>query len=52
VRVKRVALFKLAAIHGLIGAFDLDGNGGLAAFADLDGLVVALDTRTRIVLVF
>jgi hypothetical protein len=52
VRVQRVGFFKLAAVHGLVGAFNLDGNGGLAAFADLDGLVVALNARTGIGLVF
>ena len=33
-------------VHGLVGAFDLDGDGGLASLADLDLLVVALDGRT------
>lgn len=33
----------MAAVRGLVGAFDLDGDGGLAAFADGDLFVVALD---------
>jgi hypothetical protein len=33
----------VAAVHGLVVAFDLDGDRGLAALADGDLLVVALD---------
>ena len=33
----------MAAVHGLVGAFDLDGYGGLAFFADGDLFVVAFD---------
>ncbi len=33
----------MAAVHGLIGPFDLDGDGGLAFFADGDLFVVAFD---------
>jgi len=33
----------VAAVRGLVGAFDLDGDGGLASFADGDLFVVALD---------
>lgn len=33
----------MAAIHGLVGSLNLDGDGGLAALADGDLLVVALD---------
>lgn len=49
--VERVRLLEVAAIHGLVGAFDLDGDRGLALFAHLDLLVVALDRcakRTRV----
>ena len=42
-RVQRVVFLEVAAVHGLIWAFDLDGDRGLALFADLDLLVVALD---------
>jgi hypothetical protein len=42
-RVKNIVFFQVATVHGLVVAFDLDGDGGLAAFADLHGLVVALD---------
>ena len=33
----------MPAIHRLIGTFDLDGDGGLAFFADWDLFVVAFD---------
>ena len=33
----------MAAVHGLIGPFDFDGDGGLAFFADGDLFVVAFD---------
>jgi len=33
----------VAAVHGLVGALDLDGDRGLALFADGDLFVVALD---------
>jgi len=42
-RVQRVVFLEVAAVHGLIWAFDFDGDGGLALFADLDLLVVAFD---------
>lgn len=41
--VQRVLLLELPTVHGLIGAFDLDGDGRLALLADGDLLVVALD---------
>lgn len=46
VRVQGVLLFELTAIHGLIGAFDLDGDGRLALLAQGDLLVVAFDARS------
>lgn len=33
----------MAAVDGLVGALDLDGDGGLAAFDHGDLFVVALD---------
>jgi hypothetical protein len=42
-RVQSVFLFEMATVHGLVGAFDLDGDGGLTLFADLNLFVVALD---------
>jgi hypothetical protein len=42
-RVKDIVFFQMATVHGLVVAFDLDGDRRLAAFADLHGLVVALD---------
>jgi hypothetical protein len=42
-RVEDIVFFQMATVHGLVVAFDLDGDGRLAAFADLHGLVVALD---------
>jgi hypothetical protein len=49
-RVKRIALFQVPTVHGLVGAFNFDGDGGLALFADCDLFVVALDGRTNSVL--
>lgn len=43
VRVQLVSLLQLTTVHGLVGALNLDGNGGLALLADCDGLVVTLD---------
>ncbi len=37
----------MAAVHGLIGTFDLDGDGGLAFLADWDLFVVAFDRLAR-----
>lgn len=42
-RVQRVLLLEVPAVHGLVGPFDLDGHRRLAALADGDLLVVALD---------
>jgi hypothetical protein len=42
-RVQSVFFLEMATVHGLVGAFDFDGDGGLALFADLDLFVVALD---------
>ncbi len=42
-RVQRVFFFQVAAVHGLVGAFDFHGDGGLAFFADGDLFVVAFD---------
>jgi hypothetical protein len=42
-RVQRVVFLQVAAVHGLVRAFDLDGDGGLTLFAHGDLLVVALD---------
>jgi hypothetical protein len=42
-RVEDIVFFQVATVHGLVVAFDLDGDGGLTLFADLHGLVVALD---------
>jgi hypothetical protein len=42
-RVQRVVFLEVAPVHGLVVAFDFDGDGRLAALADLDLLVVALD---------
>lgn len=42
-RVQRVLLLQVPSVHGLVLALDLDRHGGLAPFADLDGLVVAFD---------
>jgi hypothetical protein len=42
-RVQRVVFLEVAPVHGLVVAFDFDGNRRLAALADLDLLVVALD---------
>jgi hypothetical protein len=39
----------MAAVHGLVGAFNLDGDGRLALFADLNLLVVALDGCSAVV---
>lgn len=44
-RVQDIVFFQVATVHGLVGAFDLDGDGGLASLADLHGFVVALDGR-------
>ena len=33
----------MPAVHRLVGTFDLDGDGGLAFFADWDLFVVAFD---------
>lgn len=49
-RVERVLFFQVAAVEGLVGALDLDGDRGLALFADLDLLVVALDGGTVVIL--
>ena len=45
-RVKDIVFFQVATVHGLVGALDLDGDGGLASLADLHGFVVALDGST------
>jgi hypothetical protein len=45
-RVKNIVFFQMATIHGLVVAFDLDGNGGLTPLTDLHGLVVTLDRST------
>lgn len=45
-RVQRILLFQLTAVHWLIAAFDLDGNGRLALLADGQLLVVAFDARS------
>jgi hypothetical protein len=50
--VQCVRLFELTAVHGLIGAFDLDGDGGLASLDNVDRLVVTFDTGTAYGLVF
>ena len=50
-RVQRIAFLEVAAVHGLVGAFDFDGDGGLALFADCDLLVVALDGGAVVALV-
>lgn len=42
-RVERVLFLPVAAVDGLVGAFDLDGDGGLAAFHHGDLFVIALD---------
>jgi hypothetical protein len=42
-RVQGVFFLEVATVHGLVGAFDLDGDGWLALFADLDLFVVTLD---------
>jgi hypothetical protein len=39
----------MSTVHGLIVALNLDGDRGLALFADLDLLVVALDGCTVMV---
>lgn len=43
-RVEHVLLLELTAVHGLIAAFDLDGDGGLALFANGELFVIAFDT--------
>lgn len=40
----------MAAVHGLVGTFDLDGYGGLAFLADGDLFVVALDGLAVVVI--
>lgn len=42
-RVERVLFLPVAAVDGLVGAFDLDGDRGLAALHHGDLFVVALD---------
>lgn len=49
--IQRVVLLQVATVHGLIGPFDLDRDGRLALFADLDLLVVALDGGAVVLLV-
>jgi hypothetical protein len=46
VRVEGVLLFQLAAVHRLVGPFDLDSDGRLALLANLDRLVVTLNRHT------
>lgn len=46
VRDQLVLLLEVTAVHGLVRALDLDGNGGLSSLADWDGLVIALDGCT------
>jgi hypothetical protein len=46
VRVQCILFFYVATVDGLIGALDLDGDGGLAGFADGNLLVIALDGCT------
>jgi hypothetical protein len=46
VRVQGVLLLKLSAVHWLVAALDLDGDGGLAFLADGDLFVIAFDART------
>ena len=41
--VQHVLFLEVPAVHGLVGSFDLDGDGRLAFFADGDLFVVALD---------
>ena len=42
-RVECVLFFPVATVDGLVGGFDLDGDGGLPALDHGDLLVVALD---------
>jgi hypothetical protein len=42
-RVQSITFFQVATVHGLVGSFDFDGDGGLALFADGNLFVVALD---------
>lgn len=46
--VQNVFLVQLAAVERLVGAFDLNGYGGLSFFADGDLFVVALDGGARV----
>lgn len=41
--VQHILLLELAAVHGLVGAFDLDGHRRLTLFAQRDLLVVTLN---------
>lgn len=42
-RVQVVLLFQVAAVQGLVGTLDLDGNGRLTLFTDRNGLVVTFN---------
>lgn len=42
-RIQRVLFFQLPAVHRLVRAFDLDGHGRLALFADGNLFVVSFD---------
>ena len=42
-RIQRVFFFPMSPVDGLVGPFDFDGDGGLAALYHRDLLVVALD---------
>ena len=45
-RVENIVFFQVASVHGLVAAFDLDGDGGLTPLADLHGFVVTLNGST------
>jgi hypothetical protein len=42
-RVQSIPFFQVSTVHGLIGSFDFDGDGGLSFFANGDLFVVTLD---------
>lgn len=43
VRVQNVLLFKVTAVHGLVGSFDLHCHRGLTSLGDFDRLVVTFN---------
>lgn len=43
VRVQLVLFFQVAAVHGLVGALNFDGDRGLTLLANRDRLVLTFD---------